>query len=257
MNSIHKVIEAAENGSLSFAEGIRESVQAELASFLSKNTKGAICFDAGSAKDVCAQFSLIREICILPFPICWIEFKATIRATGQMVQSAILAQQLHGNEIEWVTLFNLPGTGWVVMDCGFDSPWNCEEGDTHHINLDERNALISDTTRGWAQLFVCAINCTNIEAVEERAPERLNAARRRRGKQPLFSTYTLQIKSKKSGADSDGCVGGDAIQRRVHLVRGHIRKHHWQPGKFIWVNAHARGSAQAGMIHKGYELVMA
>jgi len=46
-----------------------------------------------------------------------------------------------------------------------------------------------------------------------------------------------------------------AAHRRAHEVRGHWRRHHWQPEQRIWIHEHFRGDRRLGMVTHDYNIV--
>lgn len=95
--------------------------------------------------------------------------------------------------------------------------------------------------------FLSALHCSNVRRQEHAPDVKLQKARARRGKAPLFSYWTLQLDGKSDrGADH----GGTHASPRVHLRRGHPRQ--YAPGKWTWVQAHAVGNRAAGIVHKDY-----
>jgi hypothetical protein len=99
--------------------------------------------------------------------------------------------------------------------------------------------------------FLSALNCININRIEHKPSEKLQKARAKRGKQPLFSYWTLEIDLPKSRAAGED-YGGTHASPRVHLRRGHPRK--YAPGKYCWVQPHVVGNKAAGMVHKDYSV---
>jgi len=102
---------------------------------------------------------------------------------------------------------------------------------------------------GLIDKFLSALNCVNVNKIEHKPPEKLQKARAKRGKKPLFSFWTLELDLHKSlhvGAD----IGGTHASPRLHLRRGHPRQ--YAPGKYCWVQPHVVGNKKLGMIHKDY-----
>ena len=100
--------------------------------------------------------------------------------------------------------------------------------------------------------FLSAINCTNVRRAEHKPDAKLQKARAKRGKQPLFSYWTLELDL--SRPESSESLGGTHASPRLHLRRGHARQ--YAPGKWTWVQPCAVGNKSAGMVHKDYAMVM-
>jgi hypothetical protein len=97
------------------------------------------------------------------------------------------------------------------------------------------------------QSFLSALHCCNVKQEEHHPDAKLNKARAKRGKAPLFSYWTLQLDGKTERGNDHG---GTHASPRVHLRRGHPRQ--YTPGKWTWVQPHAVGNKAAGMVHKDY-----
>jgi hypothetical protein len=95
--------------------------------------------------------------------------------------------------------------------------------------------------------FVAAMHCGNVTQKQTRPADRLNRARVKRGKKPLFSYWTLHLSRSEAGE----ALGGTHDSPRVHLRRGHPRQ--YAPGKYTWVQPHVVGNKTLGMVHKDYE----
>ena len=97
-------------------------------------------------------------------------------------------------------------------------------------------------------LFLSALNCTNVSRTQHSPSERLQKARARRGKKPLFSFWTLEVAIPRDTTD-EGDGSGTHSSPRVHLRRGHIK--HRKTGYFWW-QPHAVGNKKHGMVMKDY-----
>lgn len=113
---------------------------------------------------------------------------------------------------------------------------------------DEHLPVIGQTA-SYYKAFFSALNCSNINSVEHSPSEKLQKARAKRGKQPLFSYWTLEIDLPKSRAVGED-YGGTHASPRLHLRRGHPRQ--YAPGKYCWVQPCVVGNKAAGMVHKDY-----
>jgi len=97
---------------------------------------------------------------------------------------------------------------------------------------------------------IAALRCKNVGLRTEAAPDALNRKRARSGKQPFFSYHVLEISERRDPAEDD--LGGSHASPRVHLRRGHIRKH--PAAGSIWVNACVVGNKALGMVVKDYKV---
>jgi hypothetical protein len=106
-------------------------------------------------------------------------------------------------------------------------------------------------TASYYKSFLSALNCTNINRIEHNPSDKLQKARAKRGKQPLFSYWTLEIDLPKSRAAGED-YGGTHASPRLHLRRGHPRQ--YAPGKYCWVQPCVVGNKAAGIVHKDYSV---
>lgn len=74
------------------------------------------------------------------------------------------------------------------------------------------------------QATLMLLNCRNVITVNHQAPERLNAKRRQKGKQELFSHKTIQIEvPSKRFLPGQSPQHGDKRSKKVHFCRGHFK----------------------------------
>ncbi len=106
--------------------------------------------------------------------------------------------------------------------------------------------------------FLDILSCKNIITEITSPHEKANKKRKKNGRLPLVSFYTLKIQSKISQSTSNS--DGQTWSNRVHLCRGHMREYGEDrplfgkyAGKF-WIPPHARGDKRNGVIYKQYEL---
>ena len=102
----------------------------------------------------------------------------------------------------------------------------------------------------WLAAYLSALNCCNIRRIKTSPDEKLQRARSKRGKKPLFEFWTLEIDLERS--EKESCDwGGTHASPRFHLRRGHARK--YKEGHWCWVRACAvGGNKSGGMVHKEY-----
>jgi hypothetical protein len=102
-------------------------------------------------------------------------------------------------------------------------------------------------------MLAAALNCSNVSHSTEFNPSNaLNKKRSEAGKQPFFSYHVLDIRGDRRESEVSH-NGGTHASPRVHLRRGHIRKH--PSAGNIWVNACVVGNKELGMVAKDYRVL--
>ena len=102
---------------------------------------------------------------------------------------------------------------------------------------------------GYLLAVIGLLNARNAAETESVDLKKLNKARVKRGKLPLFSHKLLKIHHRQIRRAGDG--SGDHIVMRGHFVRGHFKTR--KSGVYFW-HPHARGDFSRGMVIKDYEL---
>jgi hypothetical protein len=203
----------------------------------------AVCFWMGHVEDVIG-LQLIDELSSrLPYPVCWFEMSANAPSTGKQCVFGLLATQTDG------------GTFTGVAFMRRDSLWAWEgsfqlDPATNGLRFDGSR---SDTVRVAVRCFLSALNCRNVRRFETRPDVALQAARKRRGKKPLFSFWSLELTAADAGASRGAGTNGERASPRVHLRRGHARRSHHNPGSWEWVQPCVVGNSKLGMVHKDYD----
>jgi hypothetical protein len=104
-----------------------------------------------------------------------------------------------------------------------------------------------EDAQAWMNLCLLC-NVQNTATVKIEAPEKLNRARIKSGKDPFHSYRVLQIGGERW--DSPYVSEGQGAGRRSHLRRGHIR--HIQDGRLTWVRDTIVKGSKPGFVHKDY-----
>jgi hypothetical protein len=108
---------------------------------------------------------------------------------------------------------------------------------------------------GEIRYVIAMLGLLNARNVAERAPvdlTKLNRARRKSGKLPLFEHETLKIRAlHRPSLVPSGSSRERAAELRAHFVRGHFKTR--QSGVFWW-GPHVRGRIGRGEITKDYEV---
>lgn len=105
------------------------------------------------------------------------------------------------------------------------------------------------------------LNCINIIHIKNNHPEKLQKARIKRGKLPLQSYYTLELKGVSKKYENMMKKNDPQWANRIHLCRGHFKRYTEDKplfGKYTglwWWQPAVRGKNKKGVIFKDYELV--
>lgn len=109
---------------------------------------------------------------------------------------------------------------------------------------------------GEWQAVISALCLLNSQNCVEKVPQdfaALNKARVRRGKKPLISYSTVNIKLSRRDREAAAALGMSGEQIRQHVVRGHFKV---RAGGLFWWRPFIRGSADAGEVRRaGYTVV--
>jgi hypothetical protein len=250
MNHLHQVLDDFAAGRIyNPREFPQRQVESALSIFAQQAPK-AIVFDCGDAEDL-SQFKVIESLCRLPYQVCW--FEATIPFRGQ--DRRALAGALcsgDGDGFVGIQVFRKFEGLWVLAGVLTGEAW-VGPGEMKYFGArDEHTVSVCQAMVSCIQRFLSALHCRNVIRVEERPDAKLTKARTRRGKHPLFSTWTLHLDlAHEETVRDEGPGHGDRAPPRIHLVRGHPRQ--YAAGEWCWVRAHARGNRAAGVVHKDYK----
>jgi hypothetical protein len=211
----------------------------------------SMCFDIGEL-DIWEWMSIIRDNARMPFSYCWFEMHFLDDAGQQQLCGCLVTKGVSSSSMKWWRRFN--GL-WSLR--GFAEK-NDPEMFTHKSGADgivyrllPHDESIKEEWEGLHGIisaFLSALNCTNINRVEHVREEKLQRARVKRGKKPLFSYWTLELQAHQSERRA---AGGTHASPRLHLRRGHARQ--YAPGKYTWVQPHVVGNKALGIVHKDYD----
>ncbi len=210
--------------------------------------KNAMCFHMGEGMEM-DGFRFIPDLVRLPYSACWFEFDHT-RVEG-ISRFGVLAREIE-DETVWFIFCRPSGQRfWQILG------WASIASKTAKgINWALRPRAIEDYAPSVLEIlhivsaFLSAFNCSNVCEGERTPGEKLQRARAKRGKLPLFSFWTLALDLERHAAGEPS--GGTHASPRLHLRRGHARK--YTPGKWTWVQPCVVGSKKAGVVHKDYAL---
>ena len=242
MNHLRELLEAIPNG-IGVDPCIQEADADRYLSWAEQGAQGAVCFWMGDIDQV-SELKAPPELVRMPFKTCWFEGEAATDDAGNRALIGILANETPGEIYAGeVLVFMRHKHRWALMlACGLEY-----NGGVGVCGVEPDVLSGAKYAMHALKAFCCAINCTNVIRREHKPDAALQKARAKKSKDPLFSFWTLEL----NGRSEDGQIlGGSHSSPRVHLVRGHPRE--YQPGKWTWVQAHARGNRAHGMVHKDY-----
>ena len=211
----------------------------------------AMCFNMGDG-DGLVWMQSILELIVLPYEKCWFEYETRIKATSEVCTIGIVARQ-YGDGINLQIFLRVDrGHVWAfIARCKIDKDGLIEDRCTVEImpGAPDRLADICKKTLRVFAAFLSALNCSNVIRVEHKPDEKLQRARLRRGKRPLFRFWTLQLELGPR-VESAGSGMGTHASPALHLRRGHARQ--YSPGLYTWVQPCIVGNKKDGLVHKDY-----
>lgn len=204
--------------------------------------RNAVCFYAEleSVPEIHVSPELVR----LPYPSIWVEFGSPDR-----VELIGLFCLQYNNQI-MVLSFGRSSLGWTYSGMYMVYEKSGESFVETNQGMDFDDFPLFRTAITVLCQYLGALNCCNVKRKEHSPDVALQKARAKRGKQPLFSTWSLEIDLERDSQERND-LGGSHSSPRVHLRRGHIKKS--RKGNWWWVNAHMVGNKSLGMIHKDYK----
>lgn len=246
MPKLHDLIENMKNGNFwepTFQKRINQLSEDQFECIYSAAHQ-AVCFDLGDTSSM-PFLKTIPELFRLPYPVVWME--STLPADYGVL--GMLAMEAHGKDKPTVFVLNKRlGVAWQLV--GYASVFiDTEEVRVSAVGsngLESEEKYIYDACV-YLSRFLMALNCVNTTVIEHPAPKLINAKRKKKGKQPLFSYWTLHLPNE---SDGDRITKGTHESPRVHLRRGHVRQ--YSPGKYTWVQAAVVGNKSLGIVGKDY-----
>lgn len=241
---LHDLIDAVHQNKLLFPEPINDQDCNEIKRVFNLVAPHAICFDMGDI-DEFPEITPVYELAREPFPDCWFEFNFK-HTDGK---SIILGMLVTVRDQVQITSFRKKQKEWMVRGVIFTDSLSSSKGYEIYPALDivakelKEHKLVLST-------FLSALNCNNIKQVEHKPNKKLQNTRQKRGKQPLFSHWTLELSLPPKSSKGNSTLNGTHASPRVHLRRGHPRQ--YSPGKWTWVQACVVGRNGKGIVTKDY-----
>ena len=123
-------------------------------------------------------------------------------------------------------------------------------------NADEVAPIVGQAAYA-VNISLLLLSCRNIELRETAAPEKLNRKRKRSGRQPVFSFYTLRLVPVTRRQKS---IPAHLWHNRIHLYRGHFKSYSPEKPLFgklagrYWWQWSVRGNKELGAVDKDYNM---
>lgn len=136
-------------------------------------------------------------------------------------------------------------------------PIGVVDGPPEMLRQEELGARVNLTVAHKALML---LNCKNVVAQTIEPDAKFNKARRKRGKQELFSYKTLHLVLPQDKASSNGGDETMGEHNRIHLCRGHFKEYTEESplfGKYTglyWWQPHIRGQNKDGIVLKTYDI---
>lgn len=219
---------------------------------VSSRSEECVCFDIGSV-EIVESIRFEHDLFMLPYPVCY--FEAFMHDSGFGGEGLISVTVFEKDSSSFdMHIFCRRRHQWTFWMAG-EIKKNVEISGKKYLTVAHVSANPIKDHQGFSEYveivgcFLSALNCSNIRRIENKQPEKLQKARASRGKKPLFSYWTLELKQERTEGDP---LGGTHAAPRLHLRRGHPRQ--YAEGKWTWVQPCVVGNKAAGMVHKDYRL---
>jgi hypothetical protein len=185
----------------------------------------------------------------LPYPNSVFEF----RLTGRRCCCCILGND--NGEPQFIVLFVETKLGWCLATLYqvIGGIWSEARPGMPSAILTATDKIIN-IVREQVRAICIALEAEIVETELVRAPHKLNQAREKKGRQPLFDFHTINLAARKKIKPrplESGDIETEHAHKRLHFVRGHWR--HLTNVK-TWIKWHMRGDPDLGFIDKEYRL---
>lgn len=256
MNHLRELLEADWEVPMELTDAQCAWVRTELHKF----SRLAMCFWIGEDElDVACELTDIPELQRLPFDHCWFERSHTLHESGSIALSGCAVTQRKGLRSYFCfqrvnRIWNFDGMHEVPYDeaTGIAQIFDEVTPMGRHLPVAAQGRggpFDPEADQAIIGAFLQVLNCSNVQRLETEPPVALQKARAKRGKQPLFSYWTLHLADR---GDAKAPGTGTHASPRLHLRRGHARQ--YAPGLYTWVQAAMVGDKSAGMVNKDYSM---
>ncbi len=239
---LHDLIESIDQNKILCIEPINDEEFDEITRKFKNVASQAICFDMGEVDEmpnIAPVYEMVKE----PFPTCWFEFNFTHTDGTQIILGMLVVVR---DEVQ-ITSFRRKHKQWCIRGVIILDSLSSWENfglfppvDVVGEELKQHKIVLST--------FLSALNCKNVKRVEHKPEPKLQKARKKRGKLPLFSHWSLEL-AIPGTSNNNSKSNGTKSSPRVHLRRGHPRQ--YTPGNWTWVQPCMVGTGK-GIVTKDY-----
>lgn len=217
----------------------------------------------------------------MPYPLCWFDWNfngvkkgAIVReAAEDFIEMCVFGFQPRFGRWGLSELAPLISIGKPFKENGYFLTEYPDQTGHGFVNGNSTAMTILPSRKGkfdvkerWdgLQIPICIVNsfllllgCKNITTETHDPPAKLNKARQKRGKQPLFTYHTLVLKPVGKKQES---IPKHLWNNRIHLQRGHFKTYTQDAPLFgsitgrFWWQPHVRGQNREGVVMKDYEV---
>lgn len=250
-NNFHVLLEQLDNNALladNCWSGHEDAMNNRFDLLEQKHIK-TVCFSMGDIEET-IDLQKIPELFKLPFPVTWIEGFGVSPQFGRVKYGFWCTENDAGGINVQIYLMMPPDKTWkLCRDYWIEAIPGKDL--FNFIPSPQNGSKKQDAVNivGWLCAFLTALNCKNLRRVENKPDAALQKARKKRGKRPLFDTWTLEIQNFRRFNESN-VSGGTHSSPRFHLRRGHARE--YKKGEWCWVQPCAVGVERLGVINKDY-----
>ena len=239
MNRLHQLLETPASH-WKVPPGISNEQARCVASYLNTYGRRAVCFWLGEVSAL-PQITPLWELLRLPYETCWFEMQMT-GPDGGFVVGCLCDTIPDGVGF---CIFHRIGNDWMLISFAQGNSLGGQRWGI--VPTDECAVMGLDVCRWAIGAFLTAMSCNNVRKSRTDPEAKLQRARTKRGKLPLFSYWTLELTGRSDSSESQG---GNHSSPRVHLRRGHPRQ--YAEGRWTWVTHSIVGNKASGIVHKDY-----
>jgi hypothetical protein len=150
---------------------------------------------------------------------------------------------------------------WYYQEHQLTDVWVYKPNGEQELDINKGLDMIAISGLCTSLLANCFMHCKNVTIQSKELPVKLQKAREHRGKLPLFTFKTLEIKPMVKILKKEGQSETLGLQRALHICRGHFKDFQEGPGLgknhahgLYWWDSQVRGNREIGAVIKDYKV---